>query len=452
MEDPMRALAFSLALVAPTLLLQAAHAAEKVDAGKTVVVRSGDKKKLAATSWDEPAENAAGVVLLHMYRSDRNAWKPLVPHLRARGIEVLAIDLRGHGESLKHFKKRVEKRDAKVFAKMYHDAIGGVRWLVKTGKCDPKRIALVGASVGCSVAIDTARQYPDEIAAVLCLSPGANYLGLNSVEHGKTYPAKVPLLLAVHQGEIDAGAKRIHEAIAGSRLLVFRDTPPPGLPPEGNWAHGTHMFGRIRLVEQTVASFVAARTGSKRDDVVLDGIVEEEAAEGGAWTRATALSDARGVKGWAYRVGRRVMFAGRIEGHASKSVQVGVATHFPKGTAPGLSTNPKLGFPELGTYDLATGACVWVEPHDGHVKAKRKDVAQRDRPPVRVVRTETGYTFEGEWETEYGDGKDGPVGPSRVELSLVALAEIPEPPEEIAPGAIALPLDWADSAVEVASR
>lgn len=442
----------SLVMAAVSIVAAPGLAAEKADPGKAVVVRSGDRKKLAATWWDEPAENAPGVVLLHMYMSDRSAWKPLVPHLRARGIEVIAVDLRGHGESLKQYTKRVKKRDPKVFAQMHNDAIGAVRWLVKEGKCDPKRIALVGASVGCSVAIDTAQRYPDETCAVACLSPGASYLGLDSMAHAKTYPADVPLLLAVHLGEVEAGAKRIGGAVAGSQLIVYRNAAPAGVTPEGNWAHGTRMFGRIPLVEQTVASFVAARTGSPRDQVVLDGVVGEEGDEGGAWTKTAVLSAEGGVKGWAYRVGRRVAFGGRIEGNASKGLQIGMETHFPKGTMPGIATDPKMGFTEVAAYDLSTGACVWVEPLDGFKAAKRTDVAQRQRPPIRVVRTKTGFTFEGEWITEYGDGPRGPVDPDRVGLALTATAEVPEKPEEIVPGAVALPADWRDIAVDVAAR
>lgn len=40
-----------------------------------------------------------GVVLVHMLASNRKAWGDFPVRLKKRGITVLAIDLRGHGES-----------------------------------------------------------------------------------------------------------------------------------------------------------------------------------------------------------------------------------------------------------------------------------------------------------------------------------------------------------------
>ena len=42
---------------------------------------------------------APAVILLHMYKSDRSAWLPLVLALEEAGFAIMTIDLRGHGES-----------------------------------------------------------------------------------------------------------------------------------------------------------------------------------------------------------------------------------------------------------------------------------------------------------------------------------------------------------------
>src|SRR5512141_37699 len=39
------------------------------------------------------------VILAHQFHADRSGWAPLTEKLLARGIGVLALDLRGHGES-----------------------------------------------------------------------------------------------------------------------------------------------------------------------------------------------------------------------------------------------------------------------------------------------------------------------------------------------------------------
>ncbi|MFH0980996.1 MAG: alpha/beta fold hydrolase, partial [Planctomycetota bacterium] len=46
------------------------------------------------------AGRAPAVILLHIYRSDRTSWRPLIPKLHEAGFAVLALDMRGHGESV----------------------------------------------------------------------------------------------------------------------------------------------------------------------------------------------------------------------------------------------------------------------------------------------------------------------------------------------------------------
>ena len=473
----MRNLRHPLVATSLTVLCAAAADSRAADAadetGKDVVVATSDGMKLAATWWDAPEAGAPGVVLLHMYRSDRSAWAPIVASLRARGIEVLAIDLRGHGGSVKQAKggdlaARVEKRDPKLFAEMYQDAIAGVRYLVKEGKCGAKRIALVGASVGCSVALDTARRFPGETAAVACLSPGAAYLGFDSLAHAKLLPPDKPLLLAVHVSEADDGARALHDAVPKSRLLVYDEARPASAESVGEaWAHGTRMFGFIPLAEQTVASFVVANTGSKKDDVLLDGLIDgapeapaggapgapgtPDAAAAGPWSRAGRIASGPEVEAWAYRVGRRVEFAGRVKGKAA-GLFVGVATHYVEGTAPGMTSDPASGFPEVGAIDLAKSTFVWAEPIDSGKASGSKSFTHRVRPAVRVVKTADGYTFEGEWITDYGDGPKGPVDPEKVRLAFDARAAVPEKPRVLAPGAVAMEIGWQDAAVAVPAR
>lgn len=384
-----------LVAAAAAALAPAASAQEAAD-GKDVVVTTDDGLKLAATWWDAPGENGPGAVLLHMYRSDRSAWSRLIPHLRTRGVDVLAIDLRGHGGSAKQgeadLAPRVIERDEKLFAEMHRDAAAAVRWLVKEGKCDAKRVALVGASVGCSVAIDAAARHPDEVAAVACLSPGAKYLGLDTVAHAKTYPAKAPLLLLSHQTELEAGAEKVRDAVAGSRLVVYDDAPPAGLEGSPMWAHGTRMFDHLPLVEQTVASFVAAKLGSAKDTVVLDGELSQP-----EWP-----DDVPGEV-FAYRVGNRVAFGGRgVQGVLL------VAKWREKGAA------DKPWQLEMAGLDLGKRRVAWR-------------LAGPDDPEVRIV----DGTYEGEWILGKGAARDDAA--IEVKFGATATADVPPDPKSGAP-------------------
>ena len=374
---------------------------DDLPAKRDVLVKADDNVRLAATFWPAKAEGGAGAVLLHMYGSDRSAWEPLVRPLRDRGVAVLAIDLRGHGQSAKQSGQTdlaplVARRDPKLFAEMHRDTIAAVRWIVKDGKCDAARVALVGASVGCSIAIDAARRHPREVAAVLCMSPGANYLGLDTLAHLKTFPETTPLLLMVHRSEIDAGAQKIGDARKSARLLVYDDAAPAGA--DKGWAHGTRMFGKLPIVELTVASFVAARTGSKTDDVVLDGVIVADGPDADPWTKAAdvALPQSEGSVR-AFRVGRRVVFGGTAAATVTSlrfEVMVG---ELPVARA-GI---PPIGLPQVVCVDLADGHVLWSFGGMGSVPdlpgMGSSPLFGKTRPAMRVVRTEAGTAFEGEW-------------------------------------------------------
>src|ERR1700694_389853 len=68
---------------------------------RSVTFLTDDSVHLRGIYW-EPRENGhTSVLLLHDFRSDRSVWEPYIPAFRSRGWGVLAVDLRGHGESVR---------------------------------------------------------------------------------------------------------------------------------------------------------------------------------------------------------------------------------------------------------------------------------------------------------------------------------------------------------------
>ena len=66
-----------------------------------VTFPSADGVKLVATWKPVPsAPEAPAVLLLHAFSRERREMAPLADELRARGFATLALDLRGHGESV----------------------------------------------------------------------------------------------------------------------------------------------------------------------------------------------------------------------------------------------------------------------------------------------------------------------------------------------------------------
>ena len=143
-------------------------------------------------------KSTPAVVLLHMYRSDHTAWKSILDDFEAAGIATLAIDMRGHGSNTKGPKgedlaKRSVDRDPVLFNEMWMDALAAVTWLHDQGYV-PGNIGLLGASVGCSVAIDAARR-TDSLTKVAVMTPGVGYLGVDTVKQLEQWGRRDLLIL-----------------------------------------------------------------------------------------------------------------------------------------------------------------------------------------------------------------------------------------------------------------
>ncbi|MFD7917894.1 SDR family oxidoreductase [Streptomyces sp. NPDC059740] len=61
-------------------------------------MRSGEVD-LCVQEWGEPAPSRPTVVLVHGYPDNKEVWSLVAPGLAARGLHVVAYDVRGHGDS-----------------------------------------------------------------------------------------------------------------------------------------------------------------------------------------------------------------------------------------------------------------------------------------------------------------------------------------------------------------
>ena len=182
----------------------------------------------------EGKKKAPCAICVHMYPAERSSWKPLVPDLRARGFAVLAYDIRGAGESLLPKEKALNRlygdRDTKLFGDAWKDAEAAAKFLAGRKECDASRIVMIGASVGCSISLDFASRDPN-VVAVVCLSPGKDYMGINSTKHIAKL-GKRPVLLISPEAEKASSqglAKRHKESTVE-------------IKPGGEDRHGTRMF------------------------------------------------------------------------------------------------------------------------------------------------------------------------------------------------------------------
>ena len=148
-------------------------------------------------------EEGAGppILLLHAGIADLRAWDALVPHLVAAGFRTIRYDQRGFGRSETDAVELSNRAD--VIAVLDAFGIG--------------RACLVGNSRGGQIAIDTAVEFPDRVAALVTLGAG-----LGGFEADVT-PAEMALFEQAEAIE-EAGDP---DAIAAFDVGLWGDGPGP---------------------------------------------------------------------------------------------------------------------------------------------------------------------------------------------------------------------------------
>jgi len=206
---------------------------------------------------------APAALLLHMYRSNRSSWDPLIPHLQRAGFAVLAIDLRGHGASggaeAETFSRRAAQRDPAVFHDMHYDVEAARRWLATRKEVDQARVALIAASVGCSLAFAYAAE-DRSVDVVAAMSPGTGYFGMDSTVPMMTIGQR-PVLLTATEYERKACDHLSRFNPHATKKIIGKMT-----------AHGTRMFDALDGIEAMITKFVREGVGKpSREPVVALG-------------------------------------------------------------------------------------------------------------------------------------------------------------------------------------
>lgn len=151
-----------IALVAATPRVEAA--------GVAVTFRSADGVTIAGEYFESGARPAPAVVLVHMLSRSKGDWGGLPDRIRDAGMTALTIDLRGHGQS---------SGSAQSLSEMVQDVRAAVQWLLTRPNVRGDAIAVVGASLGASLALLAAPDLP-QVRAIGAISPSSDYRGLRT--------------------------------------------------------------------------------------------------------------------------------------------------------------------------------------------------------------------------------------------------------------------------------
>lgn len=199
-----------------------------------VSLKTEDGIDIAGLYWPASGRATRLALLLHMMPSTKESWLEFAPLLVERGFAVLAIDLRGHGQSRKPDDPTFDYRlfeDSDHMAKRL-DVEAAAEWLIRTAGLGRERMGVAGASIGANLTIQFAAEHP-EVPAAVALSPGWDY-------HGVTTPDKVEKLrpeqaLMVAASEEDERSYRTDRDLKEIR-------PDIALKEFQGLGHGTTMF------------------------------------------------------------------------------------------------------------------------------------------------------------------------------------------------------------------
>jgi pimeloyl-ACP methyl ester carboxylesterase len=138
---------------------------------ETVKFKTKDGIEVVGDYYEAP--DSRGALLLHMMPATRKSWTAFAPKLQQAGFKVLAIDLRGHGES-QGGPNGYQKFSDEEHQASRLDVEAGAAFLKEKGVA---KLYLVGASIGANLALRYLAEHPDIKSAVL-LSPGLDYRGV----------------------------------------------------------------------------------------------------------------------------------------------------------------------------------------------------------------------------------------------------------------------------------
>lgn len=164
---------------------------------------------------------APALILLHMLDRNRDDWNELAKRLYDEGYAVLSIDLRGHGESIRHGEEIVTWQgfESKDYRAMAADVRAAMDFLKGQEDIDLRRIGIIGASIGCNVGLNYAVS-DENVRTLVMLSPGLNYKGIKTEYAIRAYGQR-PVFIAVSIKDTysDKSSRKLYDRTEGKKKL-----------------------------------------------------------------------------------------------------------------------------------------------------------------------------------------------------------------------------------------
>jgi pimeloyl-ACP methyl ester carboxylesterase len=288
-------------LVPPDSRRDQTQQAQPQPAARVVDLKAADGTILKA-SYFAAAKPGPGVLLFHQNNRSRTSWDDVSRQLAAAGINTLAVDGRGHGESGGTRGDAIKKTSA--------DMETFFQFLISQPGVQRDVIGLAGAgSYGVINALETARLHPAGIKSLVMLSgdsfpPGIEFLHQASqlpelfvVADTDEYPPTVETMLWLYARASSPMRKLIHYSAAQEAPWLWYETSDPNKVPDTD-SHGTDLFKTHSnlpsiIVQWFITTLIKTPGHAPADPLAAAAILNQLAVHGGAAQVTPQLMEAR---------------------------------------------------------------------------------------------------------------------------------------------------------------
>lgn len=211
----------------------------------TVAIEADDGLQIQATyAFPGGVAPYPGVILLHMLGSNRAIWQEtgVMDALLLNGYAVMAVDMRGHGET----------GGEQDWALVPDDMQRVWDYFVSQPEVDAAKTAVIGASIGSNMALVTGTNEP-AINTVVLLSPGLDYRGVTTDDQLAAYGARPIFIIASSEDSYAANSSQtLYDLAQGEKQLQLYDGA----------GHGTTMFNNEPELTELILAWLGEIVGS----------------------------------------------------------------------------------------------------------------------------------------------------------------------------------------------
>lgn len=167
---------FSMLVLCVVLWVGVLPSMAQTPVGQRVTIEAVDGLELVGNFYlptVESDEPAPAILMMHHHSSKKEAWlqSDAISPFLAAGYAVLAVDLRGHGESGR-------RQDWEL---AFDDTQRWLTWLGEQPAVNPEALSIVGASIGGDLGLNVMAE-DERVRAIVVLSPAVEVQGITTAD------------------------------------------------------------------------------------------------------------------------------------------------------------------------------------------------------------------------------------------------------------------------------